>query len=154
MREKKTWRKSIDHASLQQQLEQVNREKEVSAQRGAIPDSALFTVNNKVRGGSLRQQREKLRQDRFKEKEYLTTSKYEEVIVKKLTTKPTPPPKKVVEEEDEIADLWGQEGINISKNQAAFRNFTERSRIKVKPVVVPLSGQSYNPSAKDHKEVI
>lgn len=61
MREKKTWRKSIDHASLQQQLEQVNREKEVSAQRGAIPDSALFTVNNKVRGGSLRQQRDKLR---------------------------------------------------------------------------------------------
>ena len=26
--------------------------------------------------------------------------------------------------------------------------------VQVKPVVLPMAGQSYNPSAKDHKEVI
>jgi len=33
-------------------------------------------------------------------------------------------------------------------------NFTDRSRPKVKAVVLPHGGQSYNPSAKDHKEVV
>ena len=50
--------------------------------------------------------------------------------------------------------MWGDEKANNSRNTAKFKSFTERTRVKVAPVVVPMGGQSYNPSAKDHKEVI
>lgn len=91
MRDKKAWRKSIDQGALQATLEQNNRLKEVEAQRSAIADSELFTVAKKAtlsdKDKSLKQKREKLRKDRFKEKERTTTSKYEEEIVKKLIQK-------------------------------------------------------------------
>lgn len=35
-----------------------------------------------------------------------------------------------------------------------FKNFKAKTQVKTKAVVVPLGGQSYNPSAKDHKQVI
>jgi len=110
----------------------------------------------KKAGTGLKQQREKLKKDRFKRKEQATTSKYEEVLVKKLIEKPAAlvQPKKKLEEEEEFGELWAEEGVKTNRNLAKFRNFTERSRVKVNPVVVPMAGQSYNPSAKDHKEVI
>jgi hypothetical protein len=77
--------------------------------------------------------------------------------VKKLIERPSAPAqpkKKKTEEEEEFGDLWAEEGIKMNRNLAKFRNFTEKTRVKVNPVVVPMAGQSYNPSAKDHKEVI
>ena len=68
---------------------------------------------------------------------------------RKASAPPQVNPKKEVEE-DEFADLWNDEGSKQSRNLSKFRNFTERSRVKVAPVVVPMGGQSYNPSAKDH----
>ena len=51
-----------------------------------------------------------------------------------------------------VKDLWGDSDskAKIAKNNKKFQNFSERTSLKVKPVIVPLSGQSYNPSAKDH----
>ena len=87
MREKKSWKKGIDQVELQQALENRNREKEIAAQKAAIPNESLFTVAKKA-GQGLREKREKLKKDRFKRKEQLVTSKYEEVLMKKIIQKP------------------------------------------------------------------
>lgn len=42
----------------------------------------------KKAGQGLREKHEKLKKDRFKRKEQLVTSKYEEVLVKKIIQKP------------------------------------------------------------------
>ena len=133
----------------------MSRAKEVAAQNSAIPNASLFTIAKKA-GQGLKEKREKLKKDRFKRKEETTKSKYEEVIVKKLVEKKAlpaivPPKKKSTEEE--FGDLWAEEP-KISKTLEKFRKFTERTVTRVNPVVVPMAGQSYNPSGKDHKEVI
>jgi len=46
MHKKKTW-KTIDQTDIQRSLEVRNREKEVSAQRQALPDQTFFSVNKK-----------------------------------------------------------------------------------------------------------
>jgi hypothetical protein len=112
----------------------------------------LFTVAKKA-GQGLKDKREKLKKDRFKRKEEAGLSKYEQVIVKKLVEKkaaPAAPPKKKTAGEEEFGDLWADEGPKISKNIERFRKFTERTVTKVNPIVVPMAGQSYNPSGKDH----
>lgn len=161
MREKKQWRKSINQGELQQTLEQASRKKEVEKQQSAIPDSDLFKVAAKgSSSGSLKKQREKLLETRFKEKERLHSSKYEEVTVKKLVQKKQPVnvPKMSADEdpENEFADLWIDEKANFStsRNLNQFKNFSGRSRTVVKAVVLPLAGQSINPNAADHKAVI
>ena len=160
MREKKSWKKGIDQVELQQALENMSRQKEVAAQRSAIPNESLFTVAKKA-GQGLKEKREKLKKDRFKRKEDLNKSKYEEVIVKKLVERKTSAPaaavaapKKKSQEEEEFGDLWADEEPKVSKTLAKFKKFTERTVTKVNPVVIPLAGQSYNPSGKDHKVVI
>ncbi len=163
MREKKSWRKTIDQEDLLQTLETQNREKEIQSKRENLKDSDLFKVNV-AKGEGLKQKRDKLRRDRFREKEQKEKSHYEEEIVKKLIKKEENKKqqkqqqtnqKKKDEDEDELADIWNDgNGFNQSKTIEKFRNFKEKSTTKVKAVVVPLSGQSYNPSGKDHKEVI
>lgn len=155
MREKKAWKKGIDQVELQRALENRNREKEVEAQKAALPNDSLFTVAKKA-GKGLKQKREKLKKDRFKRKEQLVTSKYEEVLVKKLMEKPAAPsaPKKKTDEEEEFGDLWADPAPKIGKNTIKFKNFLDKTVTKVNPIVLPLAGQSYNPSGKDHKEVI
>ena len=108
----------------------------------------------------MKAKREKLKKDRFKRKEQASKSLYEEVMVKKLIQKserkasmPPQLPKKS-EEDEEFMDLWSDAPSKNSRNTAKFRSFSERTRVNVNPVVVPMAGQSYNPSAKDHKEVI
>lgn len=91
MREKKSWKKGIDQVELQKALENRNREKEIAAQKAAIPNESLFSVAKKA-GQGLKEKREKLKKDRFKRKEQLVTSKYEEVLVKKIMEKPVAPP--------------------------------------------------------------
>ena len=145
MRTKKAWRKEIDQSELQQTLENINRAKEVDAQRAAIPDDSLFTVAKKA-GTGLKAQREKLKKDRFKRKEQATKSEYEEVLVKRLIEKnerkasmPPQPTKKKVEEE-EFMDLWNDAPQKDSRNIAKFKNFTDRTKVKVNPIVVPMAG--------------
>lgn len=57
-------------------------------------------------------------------------------------------PKKYPEEE-EIFDVWGSE-LDQSKKIQKFKNFSKRTEHKVKAVIIPHAGQSYNPTAKDH----
>ena len=50
-------------------------------------------------------------------------------------------------------DIWetpGQKGKNFEK----FETFKQISMPKVKAVMVPLGGHSFNPSAKEHKGVL
>ena len=168
MSKKKTWRKAIDQASLQTSLEQNSKKIEVAARQSAIPDSSLFAVSKKaklsLKKGSLKNQREALKKDRFKEKEQQSTSQYEVLFVKNLlatekrrAAQPVAALRKSVQEEEEqaeIADLWADDTKKVGRNLVQFRNFSDRSRVKVKQVVLPLAGQSYNPSSKDHQEVI
>jgi hypothetical protein len=51
MREKKAWKKGIDQVELQMALENRNREKEVEAQKAAMPNDSLFTVAKKAGKG-------------------------------------------------------------------------------------------------------
>ena len=48
MREKKSWKKGIDQVELQKALENRNREKEIAAQKAAIPNESLFSVAKKA----------------------------------------------------------------------------------------------------------
>ena len=53
--------------------------------------------------------------------------------------------------------LWNQEGdsgVSLSRNKKKFRNFSDRSIVRVKPVVLPQGGQSYNPSGPDHQKTL
>jgi hypothetical protein len=65
-----------------------------------------------------------------------------------------PQPAKKKDEDDEFMDLWNDAPQKDSRSISKFKNFTEKTRVKVNPIVVPMAGQSYNPNAKDHKEVI
>jgi hypothetical protein len=163
-KKKAAWRKTIDSVEIQKTLEDQGRAKELAKQQASIVDSELFKVATKAAG--VRAKRDKLRGDRFKEKEYLTRSPYEEVLVKRMIEKaekqaslppPNPPRRKKSEEEElENLDLWADEKSNLqtSLKMGKFRDFTKKTIVKVNPVVLPLAGQSYNPNAKDHKEVI
>jgi hypothetical protein len=158
MREKKAWRKAIDQGEIQKALEDQSRARQDELTQSAIPDSSLYKVTKKGGVAGLKQKREKLKADRFKEKERSTTSRYEEEMIKKIIAKskaPVPQNKaKKDNDDDDFADLWNEAPEKTSRNLGKFKNFTEKSRVKVNPVVVPMSGQSYNPSAKDHQEVI
>ena len=60
-----------------------------------------------------------------------------------------------VDEGDSCFDLWDEnKNKEKSKSLEQFKTFSRNSIVNVKSVILPLSGQSYNPSAKDHKEVI
>ena len=58
------------------------------------------------------------------------------------------------DEVDTVNDLWGStedSSTNQSKKKQRFKEFDKKSRVRVKAVVNPHGGQSYNPSAKDHQ---
>ena len=42
----------------------------------------------------------------------------------------------------------------VSKKKQRFKDFDKQNRVKVKAVILPHGGQSYNPSAKDHQHLI
>jgi hypothetical protein len=95
--------------------------------------------------------------DRFKRKEQASKSEYEEVLIKRLIEKnqrkasmPPQEPKKK-DEDEEFMDLWNEGPLKDNRNITKFKNFTEKTRVKVNPIVLPMAGQSYNPTAQDHK---
>lgn len=63
-------------------------------------------------------------------------------------------PAKRDEDIEVLDDLWNEDTTKASRNGSKFRTYTDTAITKVKQVVLPMGGQSYNPSAKDHKEVI
>ena len=150
MREKKSMKK-IKQDDVVQSFEQRNAAAGRAERAAALPDADLFTVN--VNKDGLQKKREKLAADRFKEKEGgHWKSKTEQAILKKLALK-KPPQKQNIKPVDPYADIWAT-GDGPSNKVQKFKNFTNRSLTKVKAVVAPMGGQSFNPSAKSHRGVL
>jgi hypothetical protein len=109
----------------------------------------------------LKNKREKLRADRFKVKNTVGNlrSKTEVTLMKKLQKKGPVAPVKTTKE---IFDVWGGSGdleANTSyqapsKKDLKFRDFSNRSITKIRSVVAPLAGQSFNPALNAHKTVL
>eukprot|EP00347_Sterkiella_histriomuscorum_P017776 403348038 len=179
---KKQWAKAIDQTELLRDIENHNTQKAMTQKLTTMKDEDLFTVNAKKQ--NVKGEREKLKRDRFKEKEKIYTSKTEQDLLKRFILKQERNQstgqhvqKKKSESEDEDLDIWNSSSTTASiprkitttftsvparieipkqkgKNFGKFQEYKKKKDIKVKAVVVPLGGQSYNPSAKDHKEVI
>ncbi len=85
MREKKSWKKAINQTEIIEGLETRNDLKDRERKAEGLKDIDLFKIN--VDKTSLKGKRDKLKKDRFKEKERATTSRVEEDLVKKLAEK-------------------------------------------------------------------
>jgi len=58
-------------------------------------------------------------------------------------------------EEDDMVDLWAAPAEVISKSFDHFKTgFAKRDHSKVKSVIMPVSGMSYNPSNLAHKNLL
>ena len=73
--------------------------------------------------------------------------------MKRLAAKGPPDPTKVKKDGDVLTDIWAS-GPSTSKNIQKFKDFSAKSRINVKSVILPMGGQSFNPSADDHKNTL
>jgi len=152
-------------------LEDVHDRTNNEARQKEIGSKELFTTNTKKEG--LKEKREKLKADRFKQIEYNTTSKVEEKLVKRYSTRqtrreakglePIPKRQKVqnrtekMDDDDlgDLADIWATPKEIKSLEFAKWQeNFAKKDAHKVKTVMVPSGGQSYNPSIKEHKRLL
>ena len=52
----------------------------------------------------------------------------------------------------ELEDVWAAETEVKSKKFEMYKEFAKKDGVKVKPVILPKGGLSYNPSGKDLKE--
>ena len=82
---KKQWAKAIDQTELLRDLEQHNDQKAMKQKLTSMKNDDLFSVN--VNKSGLKEQREKLKRDRFREKERTYTSKTEEDLLRKVLKK-------------------------------------------------------------------
>ena len=127
-------------------------------------DDQLFSTNV---GGNvpLKAKREKLKENRFKEIENSRKSKVDELLIKRLQDKmnrkeaagldPLPQKKRKVTEDDDLEDLWATAAPVISQNFNRYKtDFARKDHLKVKAVINPTGGQSYNPAVKDHKVLL
>ena len=143
--------KKIKQDDILQKFEDINREAGEKEKAAALLDSELFTVN--INKDGLKKKREKLAADRFKEKDKGThKSKTETAILKKLALK-NPPQKQNIKPIDPFEDLWATNNETSKKSQR-FKDFSKGAMPKVKAILNPLGGQSYNPSASSHKSVL
>lgn len=53
---------------------------------------------------------------------------------------------------DDYADIWAAP-LDMTKNEQAFRDFI-KTNTKVKAVMTPMAGQSVNPAASAHMQVL
>lgn len=137
-----------------------------------IAADSLFTTNIKKEG--LKEKRQKLKADRFKEIEYNTTSKVDEKLIKRYANKmtnretkglePVPKRAKVANRKKEMVDddLGDLDDIWATPNEVRSKKFQEykdglvrrHEALNVKSVILPAGGQSYNPNIKDHKYLL
>lgn len=138
---------------------EINKIKQDETEVAELKDSDLFVINE-GKSEDIKRNREKLAKDRFKQY-HKERSKSERDKVKKFMTK-TPPPPQTREKETRVKglfDIWAtpEEHIGmkkISKNKIRDRNVLSKSIDKIRRVVVPHAGQSYNPPAVEHQKVI
>ena len=68
---------------------------------------------------------------------------------------PLPQKKVKVTEDDELEDLWAAPREIVSQNFNRYKvEFAKKDMTKVKAVINPTGGQSYNPAVKDHKVLL
>jgi hypothetical protein len=151
MGKKKLAKYKKDNKDLIEDTHFINKQKQQAQDLADLKDSDLFVIN------SQRSQKIKLREDRFKQ--YNTErSKYERDKIKKLMKKPESQSKKQ-KKKPEVFDIWNtpEEEIGmpkISKNKKRETEIKIKAIDKIRRVVVPQTGQSYNPPALEHKKVI
>ena len=143
------------------------KDKQEKAAKVAAAGDSLFTTNTKKDG--LKAKRDKLRADRFAAEKAEKTSMGEDKLIKRFAKRMerreeaglAPIPKKIkpsnrkmddgLDDLGDLGDIWGAPEEFMSKEFKAFKVFAKKDMVNVKPVVLPVGGQSYNPSIKDHK---
>lgn len=110
-----------------------------------------------------------MKADRFKPAEYQKSVVDERIVKKnlqKMERKASAPanqidkPKKLEPFGGELEDIWGNDGkaieiVDKSKVLRKFKNgFAKKDKINVKSVINPIGGLSYNPSMKEHKNLL
>lgn len=149
MREKRTVKKSTralnEDVKETMALKHDKEEREAEVQKMA--SSQLFSINASKND----KKREKLAKDRFKQSVQKQTSSVETLLVKRLREKN--PPQKHADKDAEDMDVWGTPSTK-GLNQIRFEAFKQKQMPKVKAVMKPLGGQSFNPSAAAHKGVL
>lgn len=100
----------------------------------------LFSINADKND----KKREKLKADRFKEHVQKHTSTTEKILVKRLREKG--PVQHQKDPDAEEMDVWGTPAVK-APIFAKFESFRNGQMAKVKAVMAPLGGQSFNPSA-------
>ena len=155
MRGKKQVRKSTTcDQEVQDQYAKKNAKKGIKEKAQALTNDELFAVN--IDKDGLKKKRDKLRADRFKQKATIgnMNSKVEVTLMKRLAKKGPPEPQKRSKKDgDEMGDIWGS-APEVSKNIQRFKDFTNKTRINVKGVILPQGGQSFNPSATEHHKTL
>ena len=121
-----------------------------------LKDEDLFVINE-GKSENIKANRKMLADDRFKQYNE-ERSKYERDKIKKLMKNPDLTKKKPKKQKEEVVDLWDtpedQLGIKITKNYRRDKAILDKKHDKIKRVVLPLAGQSYNPPAVEHKSVM
>ena len=132
---KKQWKKAIDQTELLKDLEEFNTQKSKVQALAGMKDEDLFKVAAKKLG--VKQEREKLKRDRFRQREQNYTSITEETLLKKqlqrlenkekLPLSHTQPKKKKDDVEDDFnTDLWNDE-IFKAKPKEKRQSYREKS---------------------------
>jgi len=150
MRTKKSMRNSLDSRVYEQMKEANDSNANKSRRQKALnkmKDEELFKVN--LAKEALKQKKEDLKKDRFKRKTPEKTSISEFYKVKKIQGSLKRRPQ--VQEEATDFDMWADDsGPLLSKKHTRDQKFLKTQMNKVKAVVLPAGGQSYNPSGNDH----
>jgi hypothetical protein len=127
-----------------------------------LKDKDLYVINT-GKSEEIKRNREELKADRFKMFNS-TRSKNERDKIKELIRKPEAIEDKrhylkSVKKQKVVFDIWStpeeEMGMKkVSKNRASHRDNLKSRLDKIRRVVVPQSGQSYNPPASEHKKII
>jgi hypothetical protein len=112
-----------------------------------MSSSQLFSINANKND----KKRDKLRADRFKTEVQKVVSTSELVLIKRLREKNPRQEHKDLDAED--YDVWGAPSVKAPLF-AKFETFRTSAAVKVKNVMAPLPGQSFNPTANAHKGVL
>lgn len=55
----------------------------------------------------------------------------------------------------ELEDIWGSERKVLSKKFESYKTtYAQKDQIKIKAVILPKGGLSYNPLSKEHKALL
>ena len=158
---KKKFKAKLSKEEMEVLEEGLSKSNQPKLGKDKLDVNSMFQEN--VSKANLKLKREKLKADRFKRQEAATTSKTETVLVKRFVkgiatneARGVKPNKKTKLGDDffggELEDVWDTPSEVKSKKFEMYKDFAKKDMVKVKQVIVPEGGLSYNPSLKDHKK--